>query len=305
MINRLKTIFLITILVLTIFSSFTKSRNNQNSFVYYAISAEETNRFDQRHSIYDSLLKEHVQDAKVNYKGIIKSSEKFNDYITQLGLVSQEVYQNWTDEVRLAFWINAYNAFAIKAIIDNYPIKRNYSLIGLFLPSNSIRQISGVWTDLQFQAVGRKVTLGEIEHEILRKEFNEPRIHFAINCASMGCPDLRNEAYRPDIIYDQLESQSIDYVNNQEKGVRIDTENSKVQFSQIFNWFGDDFVESYGNTKLFEERSFKEKAILNFVLKYLKSEGERDYLKRNGFSISYLDYDWSLNELSDQDSPSS
>ncbi len=121
----------------------------------------------------------------------------------------------------------------------------------------------------------------------------------------MGCPDLRNEAYRPDIIYDQLESQSIDYVNNQEKGVRIDTENSKVQFSQIFNWFGDDFVESYGNTKLFEERSFKEKAILNFVLKYLKSEGERDYLKRNGFSISYLDYDWSLNELSDQDSPSS
>ncbi|MDA2921263.1 DUF547 domain-containing protein [Desulfobacterota bacterium AH_259_B03_O07] len=305
MINRLKAIFLITIFVLAIFSLFINSRDNPISIVYFAISGEETNRFDQRHSIYDSLLKEHVQDAKVNYRGIINSSEKFNEYIMQLGSISQEAYQNWTDEEKLAFWINAYNAFTIKAIIDNYPIKRNYSLVGLFLPSNSIRQISGVWTDLQFRAVGRNVTLGEIEHEILRKEFNEPRIHFAINCASMGCPDLRNEAYRPDIIYDQLESQSIDYVNNQEKGVRIDTENSKVQFSQIFNWFGDDFVESYGNTKLFEERSFKEKAILNFVLKYLKSEGERDYLKRNGFSISYLDYDWSLNELSDQDSPSS
>jgi len=303
--NKLKTIFLIIIFVLTIFSLFINSRNKRISVVYYAISAEETNRFDQTHSIYDSLLKEHVQDAKVNYKGIINSSEKFNEYLMQLGSVSEEVYQNWTDEEKLAFWINAYNAFTIKAIIDNYPIKRNYSLVGLFLPSNSIRQISGVWTDLQFRAVGRNVTLGEIEHEILRKEFNEPRIHFVINCASMGCPDLRIEAFRPDIIYDQLESQSIDYVNNQEKGVRIDTENRKVELSKIFDWFGDDFIESYGNTELFDERSVKDKAILNFVLKYLKSEDEKDFLKRNNFEISYLDYDWNLNEISDSNSPSS
>jgi hypothetical protein len=253
--------------------------------------------FDHTHSDFDSLLKSHVHDSRVDYQGIIKSSDELDTYLRQLGSVSEANYENWTEEQKLAFWINAYNAFTIKAIIDNYPIKRSFSLVGLFVPSNSILQIGGVWSEVQFRTVGKMVTLEEIEHEILRKEFNEPRIHFAINCASKGCPNLRNEAYRPDIIYQQLESQAIDFINDPMKGVKIDHGNNKVKLSKIFKWFGKDFITRYGNTDLFNGRNATEKAVLSVVVNYLQDQDKKEFLKGNNFKISYLSYDWSLNEM--------
>jgi uncharacterized protein DUF547 len=259
--------------------------------------AENSGKFDQSHSIYDSLLKKYVHNGRVDYKGFISSDEEFNTYLKQLGSVSESDYVNWSREEKLAFWINAYNAFTIKAVIEHYPIERNVSLARIIYPKNSIRQINGVWDKLQFQAVGKMVTLNEIEHGILRKEFKEPRIHFAIVCASLGCPDLRNEAYRANVIDEQLEKAATEFINNPQKGVRINPADGKVRLSKIFNWFGGDFIGKYESAELFKDRSPKERAVLNFVRKYLKSEEERRFLEGNNFKISYLDYDWSLNEL--------
>jgi hypothetical protein len=289
-----------TIFLILILSILVNSKRDSLSFIYHALSNEMVDSFDHTHSDLDSLLKSYVHDSRVDYQGIIKSSDKLDAYLRQLGSVSETGYENWAEEQKLVFWINAYNAFTIKAIIDNYPIKRGFTLKGLFVPSNSILQIPGVWSDLHFRAVGKLVALEEIRHEILRKRFNEPRIHFAINCASMGCPNLRSEAYRPDIIYEQLESQAVYFINDPVKGVNIDTDNRRVKLSKIFKWFGEDFIKDYGNgnTELFSNRNEKERAVLNVVLKYHKSEEQRDFLLKNNFKISYLSYDWSLNELS-------
>jgi len=286
-----------SIFLILVFSIFIKSKSNSLSIISYAASDGMSYTFDHTHSVFDSLLKSYVHDSRVDYKGFIKSSDELNTYLTQLGFVSEKSYENWTEEQKLSYWINAYNAFTIKAIIDNYPIKRSFSLVGLFVPSNSILQIPGVWSELQFRAVGKMVTLGEIEHEILRKQFNEPRIHFAINCASKGCPNLRSEAYRPDIINEQLESQAIDFINDPMKGVKIDHENNGVKLSKIFKWFGKDFITRYGNTDLFNGRNATEKAVLSVVVNYLQDQDKKEFLKGNNFKISYLSYDWSFNEL--------
>jgi len=269
-----------------------------------ALAEKWTEGFDHSHLTYDTLLKKYVHNARVDYKGFIVSETQFDSYLRQMGSVGESNYANWSRDQKLAFWVNAYNAFTIKAIIDNYPIEKRFGLANFFYPKNSIRQIDGVWDKIKFRAVGKMVTLNQIEHEILRKEFKEPRIHVAIVCASVGCPDLRSEAYTADGINDQLESQSERFVNNPSKGVQIETERKTVKLSKIFNWFGEDFVEKYGNTGFFKDRSLKERAVLNFAVKHLKSEEERKFLESDKFKISDLDYDWSLNELKRADSPS-
>ncbi len=263
----------------------------------YGIEKMEQNEFDQSYSAYDDLLNRYVKDELVNYQGFIDSRAEFENFLKTLGDVDESDFETWTEEQKLAFWINAYNAFTIKAIIDHYPIKRSFSLVGIFYaPSNSILQIKGVWTKLQFRAVGRMVTLDEIEHQILRKKFNEPRIHMAIVCASISCPDLSNEAYVPEMLEEQLTQASFNFVNNPEKGVFVNENDGRVKLSKIFKWFGDDFIPTYGKEKLFNNYSLKENAVLNFAADYIKPEQRKDYLMSNKLKISYLKYDWHLNE---------
>ncbi|MEQ9618018.1 MAG: DUF547 domain-containing protein [Deltaproteobacteria bacterium] len=257
--------------------------------------------FDHSYSSYNALLNKYVKDAKVDYGGFLASRNEFELFLQSLGDVKQSEYEEWSHKEKLAYWINAYNAFTIKAIIDHYPITRSFSFIGLFVPSNSILQIKGVWDKLEFRAVGRELTLGDIEHEILRKEFNEPRIHTAINCASIGCPDLRSEAYTADRLDEQLTDASINFVNNPEKGFYIDPKKRKVKYSKIFHWFGEDFIQNYGDGYEFEGRDEEENAVLNFALVYLQSEDSKEYVRKNKFKIGHLDYDWHLNEQETDD----
>ena len=281
---------------------------SQNSFtiISYGIEEVKSDSFDHSYSTYNSLLNEYVENASVNYSGFIDSRAEFETFLRTIGSVNENDYESWTQEQKLAFWINAYNAFTIKAIIDHYPIKRSFSLVGIFYaPSNSILQIKGVWTKLQFRALDRMVTLDEIEHQILRKEFNEPRIHIAINCASISCPDLSNEAYVAERLEQQLAQASINFVNNPSKGIQIDEQKGKVKLSKIFKWFGEDFIQNYGGTKLFNNYSLKENAVLNFTAEYLEAQQTKEYLMNNKLKIGYLGYDWHLNELQDPLSPPS
>jgi hypothetical protein len=220
------------------------------------------------HAPLTALLKKHVAaDGQVNYKGIIRDSLQLNQYLKQL---SDNPPQNkWSREDQLAYWINAYNAFTLQLIIRNYPLK-SIKDIGSKV---KIPFVNTPW-DIKFVRIGKeKFDLNNIEHSILRGKFKEPRIHFAIVCASVSCPRLLNEAYTGSRVNQQLEEQARDFINDKS---RNKVTANAAQLSQIFNWFRGDFTRNGTLTE--------------FINKY-----SRIKINKNA-RITYLDYDWGLNE---------
>ena len=247
-----------------------------------------------RYQHFAAALEQYVDDTGlVYYHGLKDHPQELQAFVTQLDQLDRAVYDQWNDQAKIAFWINAYNAFTLQAIIDRYPIQASFWKAAIY-PENSIRQIGGVWDELQFGVMGKKMTLDEIEHTVLRVEFNEPRIHIALVCAALGCPPLRNEPYSGEQLDAQLNDQARKFFNNPLK-FRLDTQTATVGLSPIFKWFGADFVKTYGTDKKFSDRSDPERAVLNFISTYLDDSDLR-YLTTGAYSIDYLDYDWSLNE---------
>jgi hypothetical protein len=220
------------------------------------------------HEKYNILLKKHVDElGNVNYKGFLQDSIAFNSYLT--ALTNTPPSKKWTEEEKLAYWINAYNAFTIKLIMDNYPVA---SITDLHPPA-SVGIINGIWHKKFFQIGGIDMNLNAIEHKILRPQFEEPRIHFAIVCASKSCPKLLNEAYTAIQLEQQLTKQAQDFLADEFRN-KITTNN--IQISKIFSWFKGDFT--------------KKGSLINFLNQYSNTTIHPDA------KISYLDYDWSLNE---------
>lgn len=211
------------------------------------------------HKSWDRLLHSFVDEkGNVDYRGFKKESETLNRYLEQLG--SNTVSENWSREKKLAYYINLYNAATVKLILDNYPLA-------------SIRDINKPWDRAWIEYGGEFISLGEIEHQILRK-MNEPRIHFAINCASYSCPKLLNEAYTEGKLEKQLDKASKDFVNDPS---RNKISENKVALSKIFKWYKKDF-ENNGS-------------LIVYLNQYLKSSINPDA------KIEYLKYNWSLNEI--------
>ena len=243
---------------------------------------------------YGKLLNRYVDgQGMVDYSGLKADGTPLDNFVSNLSSIHPHMYENWNTKAKIAFWINAYNALTLKAIIDHYPIKASFFKYFIY-PKNSIRQIPGVWDKLMFTVMGRDYTLDGIEHKVLRASFNEPRIHMALVCAAKGCPPLRNEPYTGPKLDSALDDQATKFLKNPDK-FRIDRENRKVYLSPIFEWFGQDFVKNYGRGKEFPGFSERDKAILNFVSRYL-GPNDQEYLSRGGFSLEYLKYDWSLND---------
>ncbi len=244
---------------------------------------------------YASILKAHVNDkGQVDYKGLKANRKKLDAFLVSMKTLDKGGYEKWNDNAKIAFWLNAYNAITLRAIIDNYPIKKGSWISSFRFPENSIRQIDGVWDKLEFGIMGQSMTLEHIEHKILRAKFKEPRVHVALVCASVGCPFLRTEPYAGEKLSEQLDGQTKRFLSDRTK-FRIDTSAGKVYVSPIFDWFGKDFEEGYTPKDGFGGHSKAEKASLNFMSKYLK-DTDRHYLTSQKYSIAYLDYDWSLNE---------
>ncbi|MFH1738026.1 MAG: DUF547 domain-containing protein [bacterium] len=232
-------------------------------------------------------------DGMVNYEGLKASPASLDSFLRTLESVDPATVQQCTDKEKIALWVNAYNGFTLKAIIDHYPIQSRWGA-SLLYPKNSIRQIKGVWDKLQFVVMGQKTTLDSIEHNILRKDFNEPRIHMALVCAAMSCPPLRNEPFLAERLDGQFEDQVHRFLANSTK-FRIDREENRVYLSAIFKWFGEDFVKTYGTGENFSGQGNTERAVLHFIADRV-NEQDREYLETGEYSVKYLDYDWSLNE---------
>ena len=226
---------------------------------------------------WDALLKKHVKPTTLEGVRLnaldyarVRTDPEFKKIVSALKSFSPAPLK--TRQEKLAFWINVYNIMAIKMVLDHYPLD-SIKDAGSLLQS--------VWEKPVGQVGGKKITLNGIEHEILRK-MGEPRIHVAIVCASVSCPDLRLEAYRAETLDVQLTDQTQRFLENWGKGMRLDSGENRLYLSKIFSWFEGDF-ESQGG-------------VLKFVKAYCP-ESTRKKMAGKKPKISYLDYNWNLNTL--------
>ncbi len=230
-------------------------------------------KFD--HSTFDGLLKKHVDaDGWVNYEGIIKDKEILNSYLDQVRENPPDV-KTWSRNEQLAYWINAYNAFTLDLVTKHYPLQ-SIKDIGSKI---QIPFVISPWDKKFIYIKGRKrMDLNNIEHGIIRKKFNEPRIHFAVNCASYSCPVLRNEAYVSDKLDSQLDEQARKFINDPRRN-KITPESAKL--SKLFSWYGGDFT--------------KETNLKAFIAKYSNVEVTKSTM------VSYLKYQWQLNSVQNKE----
>jgi Protein of unknown function, DUF547 len=241
---------------------------------------------------YARVLKTYVNDkGLVNYEALKANRAELDRFTRELADLDPSVYQKWTDKEKIAFWINAYNALTLEVVIDHYPIKAGF-LASLVYPSNSIRQVPGVWGQITFSLMGRPTTLDDIEGR-LRKEFQEPRIHLALVYASMGSPKLRREPYTAAKLDEQFADQARNFVADRQK-FRINRGRGRVMLSPIFKWFGEDFVAKYSTSMEYVGHDAAERAVLNYLSRYLP-EQKRSFLENSDYEIKYLPYDWALN----------
>jgi len=231
----------------------------------------------QSHQLFTEILNQHVKNGLVNYKEL-KKDTRLEKYLAQL---SNTDLEKLSRNEKLAFWINAYNAFTFQVIVENYPVE---SITDLNTGGKIIGYLLGktVWDKAFISISKKKYSLGDIEHKILRK-MNEPRIHFSIVCASISCPPLRNEAFEVDKIEQQLKDQAVQFINDPARNY-FDIKKKKAYLSKIFSWFSEDFGNSDDN-------------ILKFVSQYLPENNSSD-IKNNlsKWDISYKEYNWNLNE---------
>ncbi|WP_431133841.1 DUF547 domain-containing protein [Psychroserpens mesophilus] len=210
------------------------------------------------HSSWDDLLRKYVADnGNVDYKGFQAESKKLKDYIDYLA--SKVPAKDWSVNQQLAYFINVYNANTIKLIIDNYPLK-------------SIKDINNPWRKNRLKIGEKDYSLADIENGILRK-MNEPKIHFAINCASYSCPKLLNTAYTSENVQELMERATREFINNSDKNI-LSTNNPKL--SEIFKWYKSDFTENG--------------SLIDYINQYA------DTKISNKAKVDYLDYNWNLNE---------
>lgn len=226
---------------------------------------------DFDHSLFDQILKRYVDDkGLIDYNGIGRD-HRFAQYMDSLKGADPRIL---TVDGQLAFWINAYNAVIIDRVIKRKPKK-------------SVREtlIPGIWTSTKIftrrknVVANKKISPDDIEHEILRKEFHDPRIHFAIVCASLGCPPLPRIAYTEKNVQARLEEEAEKYLNSS-RGTRIDRAENTLFLSKIFDWFKSDFVDKSGS-------------VMNFIRPYLRKE-VLDFLERKP-KIGFIHYDWAVN----------
>lgn len=236
--------------------------------VALAATGQVSAAFDQSHAAFTSVLKQYVRGDRVDYAGLKKSPDKLGAYLGSLAKVSRSEFDGWSEQEEMAYLINLYNAATLKLIIDNYPLK-------------SIKDIGSPWKKKVVKLFGKDRSLDYVEHDLLRKNYNDPRIHFGVNCASIGCPALRNEAFQAAKLDKQLDEQAKNFLNDRKKN-RVDAKNGVLYLSSIFDWFEGDFVK-------------KSESVEKFVAPYF-NEGDRKAIAGGRLKIKETDYDWNLNK---------
>lgn len=218
--------------------------------------------------------------GQVDYDALQRDPAQLDRYIKALAELAPERFASWSEAEQIALLINAYNAFTLRSIIDNDPIRP------------SIKAIPGVWKFRRHPLMGRNLTLDGIEHEILRKQYNEPRIHAALVCAAVSCPPLRQEAFTGAALERQLEDQTTRWLASP-VGLAIDRAAGTVRISAIFDWFGEDWQRADPQAATVPGHG-KQSAVLRFIARYRPAE-ERALILGGNYRFAYLPYNWDLN----------
>jgi Protein of unknown function, DUF547 len=224
--------------------------------------------FDDSNQLYKNVLSLYVKYGLVDYSRLKSNPGDLNGYLERTALVGKCEFDGWTKDEQLAFLINLYNARTLRLVIAHYPVK-------------SIRDIGGAkgpWEEPIVTLFGETVTLDALENGIIRKNYNDPRVHFALVCAAKGCPPLSGEPYNAENLNKQLETQTQKFLADASKN-SVDSKNKIIRLSPIFNWYGDDFSRAAGSVK-------------NFIKPYYLNSPVEE------FKIEYTYYDWSLNDSS-------
>ncbi len=236
--------------------------------------------FDHSHKQWDILLQQYVveqgPESKVRYAKIKANPKAFEGYLNSLSSVTQAQLDAWSTDQQLAFFINAYNAFTIKLIVDHYPV-------------DSIKNIGNwfknAWKIEFFKLLGKSISLDAIEHDWIRgnNRYHEPRIHFALVCASIGCPKLQPHAYTAEQLNTMLEIAANEFLNDKTRNYFSSKDNT-LYLSSIFKWYGSDFEIENENTAKFVATRINPK------------EKNEKQINPGMVNIKYLDYDWALND---------
>ena len=240
---------------------------------------------------YDHYAKAlvHVDEAGlVDYAALKADRASLDAFVTQLAQVTGAQLQQWQDEDKIAFWINAYNALTLQTVINVYPKIRK----GVFYPAG-IRTISRAWSTKHLVA-GLKLTIPDIEHKQLRKNFNEANIHLAVICAALSCPPLRGEPFQAATLQAQFQDQLRRFISSG-KAIKIDRKKNKVTVSKIFNWFGKDFKKYIQPKDGFRHLKGSKRSVMAFLHAGMNAE-DKVYLRDSKYKVSYFGYDWSLND---------
>ena len=246
-------------------------------------------QFDHRHEAWSALLKKHVvlidggKASQLRYAGMQQDRDKLKAYLGSLSKVSEQEFKGWRKPQQLAFLINAYNAFMIEKVLTRYPdIKSVWDFGKIF---------GNPFQDRFFVLFGREFSLDMIEHDTIRTKgvYDDPRIHFAVNCASVGCPMLREEAYVAERLDSQLEEQTRRFLADRTRN-RFGSAGNALEVSELFKWYSVDFTSGLKGIRS-REQFFAQYADL-----LADDPDHQKIIREQRAEIRHLDYDWGLND---------
>jgi hypothetical protein len=232
--------------------------------------------FDHQHTKWNALLAKNLtvngHQSLFNYANVAKDSSQLQEYTKLLSEVTKDEFDAFNQDQQLAFLINAYNAFTVQLIVKNYPVKSIKDLGSIF---------RSPWKKKFFKLFGNKTHLDGIEHDMIRKWYKEPRIHFAVVCASLGCPPLATKAFTASNLDGLLEQQAINFITDPHENA---IKGKRLYLSKIFKWYGDDFESKTSDFKKF------------VALRITKDTIIRQKIVNGDLPIYWNDYNWELNE---------
>lgn len=275
-------IYALTVPAVVVAAYFAASAEEKLPIVFAADEAKrkaaEVAPFDHTHAKWSKILNESVvlDGAKSHVRyGLLKASPReLETYIHRLSDVTRAEFDKFTESQKLSYLINAYNAFTLTLVINNYPVS-SIKKIGSWFSTS--------WKIKFFKLFGELHALDDIEHEMIRKWFNEPRIHFALVCAARSCPALRDEAYTAERLDQQLADAARNFLQDKDRNY-FDASSKTLYLSSIFKWYGDDFNKSHGTAR-------------QFVSAFIGGTNEEvKLIADQATALEYLSYDWSLND---------
>jgi len=254
------------------------------------VAAAHAQAFDHSHSAWTALLRKHVvlvrggQASQLDYRGLSADRAALRGYLDRLSALPRPAFDRFTRPQQQAFLVNAYNAFTVERILTKYPDLKSIKDLGGLL--------SSPWKPKWIALLGSTVSLDDIEHAMLRArgEYDDPRVHFAVNCASIGCPMLREEAFVADRLDAQLDQQEERFMADRTRN-RWSTARQRLELSRIFDWYGEDF--RLGHRGIASLQAFA----ASHADRLADAPADRERIRSGTVDIAFLDYDWALNDV--------